>query len=153
MQPSDLIGLSLDDALRSLKGTDRTLFIGSQSAFVYIGTQKEVEKHIDGVSKKWVGIFADRCKRSIEEMAASIRSTPQDKKRTTAFADTVINSIQTLREFKRMRDRKVINAYYKEKDYGIALIIEGAEQGRYWTKAEWDKRKEKRDEDTERGCD
>lgn len=146
-------GKKLDRTVSKLPPQE-TLYIGSASGFFFIGTVTEFERKIDGIT--------DRYRESFRKTAISHENRlhgmtheclkKKDDENAFEFAQRLIDLGEAIKreiktadkarkrnaEFTDIRDRKVSDIYEKGIYHGIAIIVDGAENGGYWTKEEWE---------------
>lgn len=158
MDVNEMMGRTLGDVLES-RGNDETLcFIGSASSYFCIGTLAEIDGIIDGISESYRKEYTDTFERLKEELSKIPQKAKYDGKEDLAkygeklvkYGEQIISAVKALRRagknyetFRPMRDRMIRDAYYKECDNGIAIIVTGQETGKYWTKEEWDRERNK----------
>lgn len=131
---------------------DETLFIGAASGYLFIGNLEKfradfpaLEKEADKALKK----NTERINDIIDEVNGLIDEENRE------LDGVVLNKIQkNLEKTKKLlTERKVLDSYARvleNEESGTAVIIKGAEYGRYWFKSEYDKQKiapEDEDED------
>ena len=150
-QMDKLKGTKLDFAI-SLMDADDILHIGSSTGFIFIGTKEEYYKNVGGISAHWKKFYQDIVKireKSIMSTVAEITKLKKDYKYKTSLEDK-INKLKILyasktgaedilKVFKPVQSRKVLDVYPRIQMDGICIIVEGAEQGKYWDKSEWDR--------------
>lgn len=145
------LNLNLDKCVREFSEND-ILHIGSQTNYFFVGTKNEYERQIDDISTYYHNFY----KRVIKERTKDIYGTVGEiaklkkdckyKQKLSAKITRLISlynvketAEQILKEFKPMRSRKVLEVYLRVQKDGICIIVEGAEQGKYWDKSEWDR--------------
>ena len=150
-QINKLKGKKLDFAI-SLMGEDDILHIGSSTGFIFIGTKEEYYKNVGGISAHWKKFYQDIIKsreKSIMSTVAEITKLKKDYKYRPALEDKLnrlkilyaskTSAEDILKVFKPIQTRKVLDVYPRIQMDGICIIVEGAEQGKYWDKQEWDR--------------
>ena len=151
-----LIGKTLDEVLKIAENSEVTMYVGSASSYFCIGTAREVDSKIDEISDRYLRFFT----KVYENNKAEMESFPNQAKKLTSkkvddldvLADELSllsekikatskanrKAMKRLETFKPMRERLIRDAYVKEYESGIALILNGVEVGKYWSKDEWD---------------
>lgn len=150
-QMDKLKGKNLDFAI-SLMNEDDILHIGSSTGFIFIGTKEEYHKNVGGISSCWKKFYQDIVKsreKSIMSTVAEITKLKKDYRYRPALEDKlnrlkILYASKTgaediLKAFKPIQHRKVLDVYPRIQMDGICIIVEGAEQGKYWDKQEWDR--------------
>lgn len=158
---TEFIGKHLDFVLNYLHEMkpNTILYIGSQSAYFLIGTPEECLNLIDSVSEEYFEFFKNNAtiaKKRLSEILPKIKNIEKaavsGKNNLMEFAQKLnhlaVMEIQAVKDvscavknvdlFTPMRGREIKDAYIKEVDPGIAIIIDGYERGKYWFKSEWD---------------
>ena len=146
-----LIGMTLRDAIEAMKDEPGYAYIGSQTAFLVIEEAKNAIVHVSIASAK----LADDAKRTEEKAKAKLDQlvkTASKIKDTDAAADwhrannlqerleqtnVMYNARLYLAKHVPLLDRKVIDAYPRITG-GYAIIIEGEELGKYWSREEYE---------------
>lgn len=144
-----LKGTTLDFTV-SLMGEDDILHIGSSTGFIFIGTKGEYYKNVGDISSHWKKFYQDIVKsreKSIMSTVAEITKLKKDYKYRTALEDKLsrlkilyaskMTAEDILKEFKPIQHRKVLDVYPRIQMDGICIIVEGAEQGKYWDREEY----------------
>lgn len=143
---------------------DQTLHIGAKCNYFFCGTKAEYETDIDKVSDQLLeGMHAERRKllarkkrfpTTYNKVAKLTPDTEDEEtlKKLARAASTLANAAngiisanrrlpvveQNIAEFKPVRGRNVLDFYpcLDEAD-GVNIIVEGCEEGRYWTVDEY----------------
>lgn len=132
------------------QSSDQLLFIGSSSGFFFIGTPKEFKERHETVQEKIKRRYRysamDR-KRDLEKLMTTVdvKDDPIEYAKALEARARDIREVQEKLErmnerlfnFQPLKDRIVRDYYHKELG-GIAVIVDGQEEGRFWTKEEWD---------------
>lgn len=118
-----------------------TLFIGSASAFFFIGDFEEYEKEIDQISERYKEVF-DTSLKSAEREWKYFRyympkDHPQYEIKHAAYLKAKLKK-QYFDEHPNLREREVVKMYPSILDPGTIIIIEGYEAGKYWLKSEYE---------------
>lgn len=157
MDVNEMKGRTLGEVLES-RGNDETLcFVGSASSYFCVGTLAEIDGMIDEVSERYQKEFTNTYQRLKAELNDLPKKAKYDGKedlgrygeklvkigeQIAATAKALRRAAKNYETFKPMRERMIRDAYYKECDNGIAIIVTGQETGKYWTKKEWDHAKD-----------
>lgn len=144
--------IKLDKLVKEIESDNEVLHIGSGTGFIFIGTRKEYDQQIDGVSKHYYDFYRSiphAREKSILNTAIEIAKLKRDHKykselikkvnKITTLYNSEIAAEDYIKIFKPLRNRKVLEVYPRIQKDGICIIVEGIEQGRYWDKSEWDK--------------
>ena len=144
--------MKLDKLVKEIENDNEILHIGSGTGFIFIGTKKEYDQQIDGISKHYFDFYRSiptAREKSILNMAIEIAKLKRDHKyksklvkiaeKITKLYNSKIAAEDYIKVFKPLRNRKVLEVYPRIQKDGICIILEGIEQGKYWDKSEWDK--------------
>ena len=144
--------IKLDKLVKEIESDNEVLHIGSGTGFIFIGTRKEYDQQIDGVSKRYYDFYRSippAREKSILNTAIEIAKLKRDHRykselikkvnKITALYNSKIAAEDYIKIFKPLRNRKVLEAYPRIQKDGVCIIVEGMEQGKYWDKSEWDK--------------
>lgn len=146
-------GKSIKEALKAV--TDETVYIGSGSGFLYIGTKEGFCEKVDSLNEKYLSYF----KRSLVEAEKQLNSfrdltlSREPDEEIDTFAIRLINmgkkiesvqhkqkKIETyLKNWKNIESRKVKEVYAKDPildENGVVILVDGLESGDYWMKEE-----------------
>ena len=154
---------TLDEAVTALND-NVDLFIGAASGFFFIGTKKDYQEMIDGISDKYFMQFensANKCKLRLKSSRQQMSNLKMIEGETDSeFADRIFqslknyqleisaldNAITRVKTFVPLRNRIVTELYKKKYEDGTAIIVEGYEDGKFWLKEEWERNNEPIDE-------
>lgn len=128
---------------------DRTVYIGSGNAFIFIGKPKEFLKSADKFDKQLTDYNEDQLKklkaglnRSMENLRLSRSKQTKNrwKKYCQKFEKRIANRENIAFNYVQLLERTIVDVYsHPDTDYeGTMIIIEGKEGGRFWTKKEYD---------------
>lgn len=144
--------IKLDKLVKEIKNDNEILHIGSGAGFIFIGTKKEYDQQIDGVSKHCYDFYKSippAKEKSILSAAIEIAKLKRDHKykselvkkaeKISKLYNSKIAAEDYIKIFKPLRNRKVLEVYPRIQKDGSCIIVEGIEQGKYWDKSEWDK--------------
>lgn len=144
-------------------GVDTIIYIGSRSAYYFIGTKTEYERTIDFISKNLLSAMKERLKQLKRwdatyhkwlKQLSEVKPDETSETKLKAIAETaehVANDTENqirrqkripmheknVSEFKPVRTRFTKPPYNRQTDSGIVIITEGVEAGRYWDYAEY----------------
>lgn len=145
--------ITLDDVVREY-GEDEIIQIGSISGYFFIGTPKEYEEMIDGISKQYEEYFKRRAEETQAELESLCGAVEKEKdEKTYHYVDRLLKRAMNIvkahdaaararqkrRDFTDLRTREIKNRYRLPVGGFKAIIVEGCEIGEYWDKEEWDK--------------
>ncbi len=161
--------MTLEKAVKQFK--DDTLYIGSKSAFFFIGTNKEFEKEVKELSKYWKEKHKDTLANSKYVLQLHMKNKPkpgdkQYKKLTDfthggtytkvieyeellkiweakklALEKTIERNKNILKTFTSFDKRELLHCYRRIDGDGLVLVVEGYEIAKFWFKSEWDRYK------------
>lgn len=142
---------------------DEIVHIGSKSGFFFCGTKAEYEADIDTISEqilsgmkeelRQIKTFKTRFHNNFTKLtefdpetededvlkkmarAALIVSNAAEKKARNNRRRPILE--QNLAAFKPVRERIVLDFYHRTAEDGVNIIVEGCEEGRFWTLDEY----------------
>lgn len=136
--------IKLDKLVKEIENDNEILHIGSGTGFIFIGTKKEYDQQIDGISKHYFDFYRSiptAREKSILNMAIEIAKLKRDHKykselvkiaeKITKLYNSKIAAEDYIKIFKPLRKRKVLEVYPRIHKDGICIIVEGMEQGKY----------------------
>ena len=118
---------------------DRQLYIGSASNFLFIGTKAEYLKSEEWLSAWYYTRSKENLKRYQRELdtilnARTLKLYRLKQKKTCEQSIERLNNY--LKEYIPLDEREVLDKYLRIQG-GIAIIVEGSDCGRFWTKEEY----------------
>lgn len=150
---------NLDEVIKAIKVDDVDIFIGASSGWLFIGNKMQYENEIDALSE---AIYEKHEKR-YNSYTNRLQMVLKEPKKTYAIhinGGTYYRSYKSyVKSLSRMmklyegiylnyvplRQRNVLDIYMKDAEEGVAIIIEGQENGPYWTKGEQNEKRILRD--------
>lgn len=148
---------TIDEFIKDLDPST-IIYLGSQTAFFFIGNKATYEKLVDKLTTKYEKHFKRLVKESTERrnnlmkdaMAFKRKEDEDDIKfamRMKALGTALFQAISSNetaiekdKRFKPIRERKVISADVKTFENGLAVVIEGDEVGGFWMATEWNEK-------------
>lgn len=148
---------------------DEDVYIGSKSAFFFIGKPEEFIRDIDSLDKQLYDMAVRRVSSSKARITTHKNSKPKkDKKevrrvwvdckrvvkvleyedllklwenRLKILENTLKNNIKLVENYKHLNKRKVKDVYRNIDNNANIVIVEGEEASRFWFKSEWERYK------------
>lgn len=145
---------------------DKTFFIGSKSAYFFIGNLETFENDFQGINEKYITIFqtsirdaenllkrlekegeptGDVIKESFFNGKPKIRKIPYEQAVKDYYAlierkkDLINKYTDYLKNYIPIEDREIIETYSKTcLGDGEGILIDGLEEGRFWLKEEYE---------------
>ena len=145
--------MTLRETIEQYKGTNKTLCIGSQSAYFYNGTAENWEAEAEKYNNAWYAYFmkldTNHRRRVKNMLSAPIFKKPDET--PEQYAERLCNLGDRLKEmlelsekyaeridnFKPMMNREVTQVNTLIRENNIGIIVEGDEQGSFWDIDEW----------------
>lgn len=129
---------------------DQLLFIGSASGYFFVGTPREFkesrEEVEEKIKKRFRLSYMDKA-RDVRKLLTVIKVSEDPEEYATVLEIRARQIRDELEKLNRMNERltefqplneRIVKDYYHKALGGLAIIVDGQEDGRYWTKEEWD---------------
>ncbi len=133
----------LESCVKSIGGN--TIFhIGSGAGFLFIGTEKEFEIQMPGISEKLL-LDAKRLlkkykkkEKSLEEKYRNgyLEKLKKNDKKVKCLFDQTSMYEKYIMDFVPIKKRPVKEIYPRISKDGIVILVDGVEIGRYWMRSE-----------------
>lgn len=140
-----LVGLTLTEALREIPD-DEIVHIGSGTGFLFVGNKDTFEHDEDTIYADCIKAAKKNtqlCMKQIQEQTERIGKKRTKLEDLRKIAGEISECCKKLGEYTEnfipLSHRNVLDAYPRQLNDGIILLIGGTESGRYWDKTEYDK--------------
>ena len=161
MNCEEMVGKTLGEALTALvrEGSEEVIHLGAKSAYFLIGTVPQIDGELDRVSEDCQKRYFERATELKTKLAMAATKAVYDGEmdymeyadKLSRLSKEIEGSVKEYRSalkrhetFVPMRERKIKDAYSRETEEGISIIITGCEEGAYWTRQEFLAAREKK---------
>lgn len=140
---------------------DEIVYIGASSGFFFIGTAQDAINSIDDISLNFLSKMKDRryihfnkLDETIENIPVKKRHSPKWVKEARKYARNIedkcnlIDAIEKdIKTFKMISDRRVIEIFSRIQNDGMCIIVEGTENGAFWSIEEYQNANKEKEDD------
>lgn len=140
-----LVGLTLLEALMLIPD-DEVIHIGSGTGFLFVGTKESFARDEDVIYADCIKAARKNtqlCLKQIQEQTEKIGKRRTKLEDLRKIAEEISECCKKLGEYTEnfipLSRRSVLDAYPRQLNDGVILLISGTESGKYWDKTEYDK--------------
>lgn len=163
MKCKEMVGKTLGEVLTALamEGSEEVIHLGAMFAYFLIGTVPQIDGALDKVSEAFRLRYLEQVTEIRTKLLLAVEEAVYDggmdymeyADKLFRLSKEIEGSVKAYRSalkrhetFVPMRERKIKDAYSRETEEGISIIITGCEEGAYWTRKEFLAAQEKKKE-------